>query len=58
MMPVIGHIQIASVPERHEPMSGELDDRRFSPRSTDWVIRATWAANTAPRPARLPASNG
>lgn len=27
MMPVIGHIQIASVPERHEPMSGELNDR-------------------------------
>jgi hydroxypyruvate isomerase len=26
LMPVIGHIQIASVPERHEPGSGELDD--------------------------------
>lgn len=26
MMPVIGHIQIASVPDRHEPMSGELND--------------------------------
>jgi 2-dehydrotetronate isomerase len=25
-MPIIGHIQIASVPERHEPGSGELDD--------------------------------
>lgn len=29
MAPVIGHIQIASVPERHEPLSGELDDRRI-----------------------------
>ena len=27
MAPHIGHIQIASVPERHEPMSGELNDR-------------------------------
>lgn len=29
MAPVIGHIQIASVPERHEPLTGELDDRRI-----------------------------
>lgn len=29
MAPVIGHIQTASVPERHEPLSGELDDRRI-----------------------------
>jgi hydroxypyruvate isomerase len=29
MAPVIGHIQIASVPDRHEPMTGELDDRRI-----------------------------
>jgi hydroxypyruvate isomerase len=28
MMPIIGHIQTASVPERHEPGSGELDDAR------------------------------
>ena len=25
-MPIIGHIQIASVPDRHEPGSGQLDD--------------------------------
>lgn len=25
MMPIIGHIQIAGVPDRHEPSSGELD---------------------------------
>ena len=25
----IGHIQIASVPNRHEPLTGELDDRRI-----------------------------
>jgi hydroxypyruvate isomerase len=25
-MPLIGHIQIASVPARHEPAGGELDD--------------------------------
>jgi 2-dehydrotetronate isomerase len=29
MAPVIGHFQIASVPERHEPLTGELDDRRI-----------------------------
>ncbi|PLK70291.1 hydroxypyruvate isomerase [Rhizobium sp. TH135] len=29
MAPVIGHIQIASVPERHEPLTGELDDLRI-----------------------------
>ncbi len=29
MAPVIGHIQIASVPNRHEPLTGELDDRRI-----------------------------
>ncbi|NBU14978.1 MAG: hydroxypyruvate isomerase [Alphaproteobacteria bacterium] len=28
LMPIIGHIQIAAVPLRHEPMSGELDDAR------------------------------
>ena len=26
LMPLIGHVQIAAVPERHEPCSGELDD--------------------------------
>ncbi|THV12336.1 2-oxo-tetronate isomerase [Rhizobium rhizophilum] len=29
MAPLIGHIQIASVPERHEPLTGELDDRKI-----------------------------
>lgn len=29
MAPRIGHIQIASVPNRHEPLTGELDDRRI-----------------------------
>ncbi len=29
MMPYIGHIQIAAVPERHEPGTGELDDARI-----------------------------
>ena len=28
LMSMIGHIQIAAVPLRHEPMSGELDDAR------------------------------
>jgi hydroxypyruvate isomerase len=26
LMPITGHIQISSVPGRHEPMSGEVDD--------------------------------
>lgn len=26
LMPITGHVQIASVPERHEPGSGELND--------------------------------
>ncbi|MFO1149644.1 MAG: 2-oxo-tetronate isomerase [Alsobacter sp.] len=26
MMPIIGHVQVASVPSRHEPMGEELDD--------------------------------
>jgi len=29
MMPIIGHVQVAAVPHRHEPCSGELDDVRI-----------------------------
>jgi 2-dehydrotetronate isomerase len=29
LMPIIGHVQIASVPDRGEPGSGELDDARL-----------------------------
>ncbi|TDQ84572.1 hydroxypyruvate isomerase [Dongia mobilis] len=29
LFPLIGHVQIAGVPERHEPGSGELDDIRI-----------------------------
>jgi hydroxypyruvate isomerase len=29
LMPIIGHVQIASVPARHEPNTGELDDFRL-----------------------------
>ena len=29
LAPLIGHIQTASVPDRHEPMTGELNDRRI-----------------------------
>jgi 2-dehydrotetronate isomerase len=28
LLPITGHIQVASVPDRHEPTTGELDDRR------------------------------
>ncbi len=29
LMPIIGHVQIAAVPLRHEPLTGELDDARI-----------------------------
>ncbi|PZF77951.1 hydroxypyruvate isomerase [Aestuariivirga litoralis] len=29
LMPVTGHVQVASVPRRHEPGTGELDDARI-----------------------------
>lgn len=29
LMPIIGHVQIAAVPDRHEPFTGELDDLRI-----------------------------
>ena len=29
LMPIIGHVQTASVPNRHEPLTGELDDMRI-----------------------------
>ena len=29
LLPIIGHVQLAAVPERHEPGSGELDDGRI-----------------------------
>lgn len=29
LLPIVGHIQVASVPDRHEPLTGELDDSRI-----------------------------
>jgi 2-dehydrotetronate isomerase len=29
LLPIVGHIQVASVPGRHEPLTGELNDERI-----------------------------
>lgn len=29
LMPIVGHVQVASAPDRHEPATGELDDFRI-----------------------------
>jgi hydroxypyruvate isomerase len=39
LLPIIGHVQIASVPARHEPGTGELND--------DFVFAALEALNYA-----------
>ena len=49
LMPIIDHMQIASVPARHEPTTGELDDARCCAPSMPWAIPAISAANTSPR---------
>ena len=41
MMPIIGHIQTASVPKRNEPGTGELDDFRIF-RALDELGYAGW----------------
>ena len=41
MMPIIGHIQTASVPKRNEPGTGELDDFRIF-RALDVLGYAGW----------------
>ena len=53
----IGHIQIAGVPDRHEPDLGELN-YPCSSRSTRWATTAGSAASTGPARARRPAWAG
>ena len=52
LMPITGHIQIASVPMRHEPGTGELNDDSFFGASTNSAMPVSSAANTAPRARR------
>jgi hydroxypyruvate isomerase len=46
LMPLIGHIQIASVPSRSEPDGEELNIPFCSKRSTGSATRGSSAANT------------
>ena len=45
----VGHVQIASVPERHEPDDGEVNYRYLFACWTSWATKAGWAASTAQR---------
>ncbi len=50
LLPIIGHVQIASVPDRAEPDQGELDYRFILNRLKVWDIRNPSARNTVRRP--------
>ena len=57
-MPTIGHIQIAGVPDRHEPDQGKSITNGFSATWTHSAIPAGQAANTSPRETPAPGSAG
>ena len=56
MMPIVGHIQIASIPSRNEPDGEELNFPSCSPNSTGSAMAASSAANTI-RAARPPTAS-
>ena len=55
---VIGHLQCAAVPTRHEPDEGEVNYPPCSPRSTGSATPAGSAPNIGRAPAPRPASAG
>ena len=49
LLPMIGHVQVASVPHRAEPAEGNSMTPTYSAYLIDWVITAISAPNTSRR---------